>query len=374
MCFIDVTVAFYRKSRAQNLAGPWKLLHKHISVRRLTVDVYSTYRAPSAPTRRGGPLAMSAPLLPPPRLGALANPTRPLPSPNDGYGMHAALHAQQQQQHGHYTGLIDVDSGGGGGSHDSSFGSHSDLANMLCVAPRVDVRVRLFAQPLMTNFRAVPPRKLLAALSGPGAPLAPSGAAVSIDVSLPEPIQINVGKAQIALLQRMGASLSHLFEAPPPPTTTPLAHPSVHLSAHNMPPHGLHAAHASSSSIWSNQGDSNSLAMPLGSADPFAGASAALPSSASGPRRGVVSWMWRTFVTNDDDDGANVSLQEAAHAAQARAVQRRRAIWALAIADFNHHPFSAHTQETVFRFQISAMVFVVIYQRNKCIYSALNRL
>lgn len=326
-------------NRAQNLAGPWKLLHKHIGVRRLTVDVYSTYRAPSAPTRRGGPLAMSAPLLPPPRLGALANPTRPLPSPNDGYGMHAALHAQQQQQqhqqqqHGHYSGLIDVDSGGVGSS-DSSFGPHSD--NMLCVAPRVDVRVRLFAQPLMTNFRAVPPRKLLAALSGPGAPLAPSGAAVSIDVSLPEPIQINVGKAQIALLQRMGASLSHLFEAPPPPTPlapSASAHPSAHLPAHNVPSHGLHAAPASSS-IWSNHGDSNLLTMPLGSADPFAGASAAPPSaSASGHRRGVVSWMWRTFVTNDDDDGAHVSLQEAAHAAQVLLVHMRRAIIAPAIPD-----------------------------------------
>jgi hypothetical protein len=193
----------------QNLVGPWKQLHKHLEIKRLAIDLISSPSASSAlpPSIHGRrPVATAAS---PSMASADAGLSIGIGS---GHGMYAVMqsHAEQMRlsaaasaAHAHADGtIIAIQTNARVGEFIILIwiATLCFAPDVLFLAPRLDVRVRLYLQPLMSNFRPVPRRKLLAAAAsgGPGSPVAACGAAVALDVHLSEPLQVNVARQQVA--------------------------------------------------------------------------------------------------------------------------------------------------------------------------------
>jgi hypothetical protein len=91
--------------------------------------------------------------------------------------------------------------------------------NVLCIyfpdtlfaIPKIEVRLQAFVQPLLSNFRPVSRKKLVAA-----APLYPCGPAIVVDVNISESIMLNIAAQQVLFQFKLACNLcdtqlSHLL-------------------------------------------------------------------------------------------------------------------------------------------------------------------
>jgi hypothetical protein len=65
----------------------------------------------------------------------------------------------------------------------------------MLLIPNVEVRLKLYLQPLMSNFRPVSRKKLLTASAG--SHLSACGSAVVVDVMLVHPIEMSISHEQV---------------------------------------------------------------------------------------------------------------------------------------------------------------------------------
>lgn len=114
---------------------------------------------------------------------------------------------------------------------------------------------------------------------------------------------------QILLLQRLSASLAEL-STPPPSTAADISSSSSSLPIQPLPSSSRPAVAAPSwgtaddFSVSSGGGDGG-LPLTMSSSSSTAAASGG---SGSARNRGMMSWMWRTFVSDEDDSQVGIQI------------------------------------------------------------------